>query len=247
MLARIRFGIPKGRPHFYVRCSYFNVLARIRFSIITIYLFILNIYLFIFFISLSKISIHSYIYLFILNIYLFILFIYLSKISIHSYISFIHSFFLSFFLLFVCLFICLSERNWALGRHAYIEQKASDVTKEFAVVSTVDGDVSNGYGSEACPGFSSQGGNLKLVVDLQDAHVYVRSIKYVIPASNGGKYMMGKLCVCVYVCLCVCMSVCVCQCVNVCMYVCECMYVCVCSCMYGCVCMYVCECMYVCV
>ena len=50
----------------------------------------------------------------------------------------------------------------------------------------VDGDVSNGFNTSACPMFHAKH-SASLVVDLQEAHLYVEKVVYITAVGKGGK------------------------------------------------------------
>ena len=79
-------------------------------------------------------------------------------------------------------------RNWALGRLAFIQVDDGAEERSIPALPLVDGDVSNGYGTGACPIFMSANAYaLSILVDLEDAHIFVDKILYVTPVGNDGK------------------------------------------------------------
>ncbi|XP_041378490.1 uncharacterized protein LOC121390681 [Gigantopelta aegis] len=77
------------------------------------------------------------------------------------------------------------ERNWALGKKAFV--KGGIIAYTFPVNYMVDGDVSNGFSGDACPGFIDINTNWILVVDLGYMHVHVQKILYIIAIGEDGE------------------------------------------------------------
>ena len=79
------------------------------------------------------------------------------------------------------------DRNWALGRDAYIGETIGNNTEWHLVRHVVDGDISNGYDTIGCPSYRASH-PVSLKIEFSDTHIHVEKIIYLTAGGLHGTY-----------------------------------------------------------